>query len=216
MDVVQINAPVRSESIIVTEWDQLYSREAGVMNAGQAAVQHAVVGQTNIGAAVAAVKAGGNTGNGTLTLDPTTPVLANAQQGVYRVVFTAPAAYNVFDPHGEEVGQGANAAAFSDQLKFLTAAGGTAWVAGDEFDITVAPGAGGYSPISATATDGTQNAVGVALYPSDSDLNVTVLRRGPVVVRQDMLVWPTGFTANQIAAGIAQLTAAGIVSRVTG
>ncbi len=216
MDVVQLNAPVYAQAIVVTEWDQLYSREAGVMNAGQAAVQFAVLGQSQLGSAAAAVKTGGNAGNGVLTPDAAAPVQANAQVGVYRVVFTGANAFNVFDPKGDELGQGAPGQAFNDQIKFAIAAGATPFVAGDEFDITVGAGAGGYSPITAGALDGTQNAAGVALYASDSDGNVTVIARGPIVLRRDMLAWPAGFTANQIAAAIAQLTALGIVSRVTG
>jgi hypothetical protein len=122
MDVVEIIAPVYPDAIVVLELDQIYTRDSGVMNAGQAATQFAVLG------------------------------------------------FN----------------------------------------------ASGVSPLTPGATDGTQNAAAVAVAPSDSSGNVVYWARGPVVLRQDMLVWPVGITAPQQADALAQLTALGLVSRVTG
>ncbi len=49
-----------------------------------------VLGRINTSGATSAVKASGaNTGNGTFVIDPTTPVLANADAGVYSLRFTS-------------------------------------------------------------------------------------------------------------------------------
>lgn len=92
-------------------------------------------------AAVSAAKAGGNTGNGTNTLDVTTPVLANAQVGVYTIRCVTAAAnsgtFEVKDPKGQSLGQYVVGATFADQIKFVIADGATDFIVGDGFDVTV-------------------------------------------------------------------------------
>ncbi len=225
MDVVQINAPVNPTAAIVTEWDPLYSREAAAMAPGASSLQLQVLGAVPIGAVSSAVKAAGaNTGNGTLVMDASNPSLANYQPGLYQVRCIAAAAnaatFRVTDPKGDVLGDinynGAGAsAAFADQIKFAVTDGSTDFVVGDGYDITVLPGVA-YKPLNLAATDGSQNAAGVGLYASDSDGNVTVLARGPIVLRADMLQWPVGATAAQIATGVAQLAALGVIVRATG
>lgn len=91
--------------------------------------------------AASAAKAGGNTGNGTLTLDAVTPVLAGAKEGVYTVRLTAAAAnggtWTVEDPDGNVIGEVNVGQTFSDDVKFTTADGGVDFIVGDGFDITV-------------------------------------------------------------------------------
>lgn len=53
--------------------------------AGQNLKIGAILGKVTRGAASVAAKTGGNTGNGTLTMDATTPLLANAKSGIYSV-----------------------------------------------------------------------------------------------------------------------------------
>lgn len=225
MDVVQVNAPVYAQAAIVTEWDPLYSREAGVMAAAASALQFQVLGAVQGGAVSSAVKASGaNTGNGTCVVDATTPGLANVQIGVYQIRCTVAAAnaatFRVTDPKGDVLGDvsfsGSGASAtFADQIKFAITDGATDFVVGDGFDITVLPGVV-YKPLNFSGADGSQNAAAVALYASDSDGNVTVVARGPIVLRADMLQWPNGATVNQIATATAQLAALGIIARTTG
>lgn len=140
-----------------------------------------VLAEKTLGAASVAAKAGGNTGNGTLTMDVTTPLLVGAMPGVYSVRCTVAAAnggtFEVQDPDGFVLGTVAVGATFSDDLKFVIADGGTDFIVGDGFDITVAAGNGQYVPYSdATAATlpasailygpapisaGTQRAVGI-------------------------------------------------------
>lgn len=105
-----------------------------------------VGGETFAGTALAAAVAG-NTGNGALTMDVTTPLVTGAQNGVYRVTIIEPAAnggtYEVEDPHGVLIGTAAIGGTFNNQVKFVLADGGTDFVAGDQFTITVTVTAGG-------------------------------------------------------------------------
>lgn len=82
-----------------------------------------------------AAKSGGNTGNGTLgTLSAT----AAALNGVYQVRFTAATIFNVIAPDGRLLAPGATGAAYAGgEVVFTITAGGTPFVAGDGFDITV-------------------------------------------------------------------------------
>ena len=106
------------------------------------------------GAATAAAVAG-NTGNGTVTPDAQTPVLAKGKAGAYVVKFTAANAFDVYTPDGTKLSSGQIGAAYADQIKFASAAGATAFVAGDSFTVTV-NAADVYVPCVATATDGSQ------------------------------------------------------------
>ncbi|WCM21367.1 hypothetical protein NDK50_07940 [Paraburkholderia bryophila] len=79
--------------------------------------------------------AGSNTGNGTIgTLSATSA----ATPGAFKVTFTAATAFNVTDPNGIALKAGATGAAYTAEgLTFTITAGGTAFVAGDSFTVTV-------------------------------------------------------------------------------
>lgn len=86
--------------------------------------------------ASAASVAGANTGNGTLgTLSVTA---GTAMAGAYTIKFTAATAFQVLDPNGKQLATGATGVAYNDAgLLFTITAGGTAFVAGDSFTVTV-------------------------------------------------------------------------------
>ncbi len=134
-----------------------------------------VLGEILTGGATVAAKAGGNTGNGVLTLDAVTPVLAGAKVGVYTVRFVAAAAnsgtYRVEDPDGNVIGEAAVGATFSDDVKFAIADGSADFVVGDGFDITVAAGSGKFKVSTAAATDGSQ--IPSAILVEDSPAAIT-------------------------------------------
>src|SRR6185369_7228125 len=73
---------------------------------GEVRTRGAVLGAILLGAAVSAVKAGGNTGTGTLVMDAT-PVQANAMTGVYTVRCVVAEAdkgtFEVKDPTGKVI-----------------------------------------------------------------------------------------------------------------
>jgi len=143
-----------------------------VLGAGSLA-RGTVLGKITIGAATSAAKTGGNTGNGTLTMDATTPILAGAKPGVYKVrvvraAIAAPgttpavaaqkAIVEFKDPDGEllEVLDLATTPGntVTNQLKFAVLEGATPFAADDGFDITVAAGSGSYKTVNSANLDG--------------------------------------------------------------
>ena len=121
-----------------------------------------VMGQKTANTATAAAKAG-NTGNGTLSA--VTVGNLSILPGIYTVIWTAATTFNVFNSLGQQIGQGVNGTATTvgtnGGLTFTATAGGTAWVAGDEFLITVAAGTGQWVPSVVTATDGSEIPVAI-------------------------------------------------------
>lgn len=209
-------APRVLTDVITHEVDPHWGREVLTLKAGSAAVIGTVLARILLAAATSAAKAGGNTGNGTLVLDATTPILAGARAGVYSVRFTSATAYTVEDPDGNVIGSGANTVAFTDDLKFVTTAGGTAFVAGDGFDITVAAAAvEKVVPLNPAAVDGSQTAFVVSIGEravDASDRPLLCLVRGACVDTNN-LVWPEGITDAQKAAALNTLRERGIIAR---
>lgn len=125
---------------------------------GQNCVRGTVLGKITM-AGVTETHAG-NTGNGAMTIDVTTPVLANALPGVYTAVCITAAAnggtFLVKDPTGASLGQVLVGATFANRIKFVIADGATDFVVGDTFLITVAAGSGKYVKSLAASVDGSQ------------------------------------------------------------
>lgn len=138
-------------------------------------------------AAAGAGEAGANTGNGTLTLDTTTPVLAGAKAGVYKVriiraavdgVATTPAVpaqkalAQVIDPDGDviaaiEVATSAGTAV-ENQVKFVIVEGSTPYAATDGWNITVTAAAKKLKLTNKANTDGSEVARYVLLKSTDA------------------------------------------------
>lgn len=93
--------------------------------------------------AVAFTKAGGNTGNGTITMDAVAPKSADAIAGVYQVRCTTAAVnggtFTVTDPTGATLGTVAVGATFNNKIKFTIADGSTDFILTDGFDVIVTP-----------------------------------------------------------------------------
>lgn len=158
--------------------------------------------------------AGTNTGNGTIGTLSVAGYAAKA--GFYSVEFDDATHFIMSDPTGLEVGHGTTGVAFSaGGLSFTITAGGTAFVPGDSFVVTVAPGSGKYKPFDPANVDGSQ--VPSAILFATKDVT-TVDKPCAVVVRQcevnsSELVWPTGMSAAAITAALAQLKSIGIQPR---
>ena len=199
-----------------------FSRDEVTVISGQNLAMGTVVGKIMTATATSAAKSGGNTGNGTCTMDGTTPVKAGAKVGVYQVRFTVAATNNgtfiVLDPDGFQLGtvvMSGGAGAFDNDVKFAIADGSTDFVVGDGFDITVTAGSGKYTILAPAANDGSQIAAGVMELACDASSADT---KGVAVVRSAIckssgLVWPGGITNGQKTTAINQLAAAGIVVR---
>jgi hypothetical protein len=193
-----------------------------IPNQTTALVVGTVLGISSIGLApTSAAKAGGNTGTGTLVLDVTAPIQPNAKPGNYVVTVVSTGVFEVVDPKGVAVGDegvytSAGSVTFNDQIKFVLTDTSTHFVAGDGFVITVAAGASTMTPLNVAAEDGSQNAAAVLLTPvaaAAGNVAAAVVDRGPALLKLNGLVWPAGFTSTQIAAGIAQLQALGMVTK---
>jgi hypothetical protein len=164
----------------------------------------------------------GNTGNGAMTLDVTTPVLANAQVGVYTVKCTVATTnsgtFRVFDPAGRVLGDVVVAATFSDQIKFVIADGATDFIVGDTFLVTVAAGSGKWTQVTPAAVDGSAVCAGVLVTPFTptltADFTAVIIARGPAILKTGGISYTAGMTTNQKNAALAQLTALGITQRV--
>lgn len=137
--------------------DQIVS-EAITLLSGENRTRGALLGKITLGA-VSETHAG-NTGNGVLTPDANTPLLANAQVGVYQAVCIAAAGnggtFRVSDPKGNVLGDIAVGSTFANQIKFVIADGSTDFIVGDTFLITVAAGSLKYKLSLAAAVDGSQ------------------------------------------------------------
>lgn len=129
-----------SDSLGVTFTDATQWRVTSIQDAVEAVCGY-LDGGVKSATVSSAVKSGGNTGTGTLTLDANTPVLAGRQAGVYQVRCTATAVnggtFSVTSPSSEALGTVAVGSTFSSQIKFTIADGGSDFVVGDGFDITV-------------------------------------------------------------------------------
>lgn len=205
------------------KWEQTgdYSRGVGVLTGSAALALGAVLGRLlTAGATVAA--AGGNTGNGVLTVDATDPVLTGAQPGDYSVICIAAAVnsgtFRVTAPDGSVLGDVVVGATFSNLIKFVIADGATDFVVGDTFTITAAEGSGNWVQLDQDATTGAEVAQGVLLRaadPSGGAVDAVILERDAIIM-PDYLVWPAEITDGEKALALANLKAVGILTDRTG
>lgn len=198
---------------IVSEANGHRSRDKGTLTGAVMVYAGTVLGLQLSSETATAAALGTNTGNGTfgaITVANGTPA------GAYAVEFDDATHFVVSNPSGQEIGHGTTGAAFNaGGLGFTITAGGTAFVPGDSFIVTVVVGTSKYAPLNLSATDGSQNAAGILFNQTDV---TTVDKQATVVVRAcevnaSELVWPATATAAQIAAATAQLAALGIISR---
>lgn len=214
--------PATLGDVLKYEADALYCREEVTVLAGAGAdrvlTNGMVLGKITKGASASAADAG-NTGNGTITANPA--VGQAAKPGVYKVTCIEPATnggkFAVEDPDGVIIGVATVGVEFNTHLTFTIADGATDFVAGDSFTITVAAGSGKVVQINFAATDGSDKAYGL-LYadvtaPNGVDAKGVAIVRGPAILSEAGLVWPGGATTNQKNAAIADLKAAGILTR---
>jgi hypothetical protein len=207
----------------VSDWlkweeDQRASRDDGLILAGQILKSGHIVGKTLVGAAGAAVAFAANTGNGTvgaITVGGTTKL------GKYKVIFISATQFEIEDPDGKPTGHGgATGVAFSGGgLGFTITAGGTAFVPGDGFDITVTGGVTKWKEHDPAATDGSERAAGILLFALDTsatgtnaDTVATLITRQALIGDAD-ITWKAGMTAQQKTDALALLLTAGIIAR---
>ncbi len=204
---------IHPSEFLVSEDNGYRSREVGLITGSTDLPPAMVLGATDVAATATATANAGNTGNGTMSAVTTTGVV---QTGTYQLIMISATAFTVEGPNGVIIGEGKTGTAFAaGGIGFTLTAGGTAFVAGDGFTIAVAAGTIKYAALNVSATDGTQTAVAVlygAAKVSGGDVKQTIIARG-AEVNGLMLGWPSGITAPQKAAAIAQLAAKAIIVR---
>lgn len=205
------------------KWEQenQYSRDIVTVLAGSGADRvlagGMVLGRVTKGTAAGAAVAG-NTGNGTITANPT--VGQTAKPGVYQVICIEPAAnggkFSVEDPDGILIGIATVGVQFATHLTFTIADGAVDFAAGDAFTITVAAGSGKVKQIDFAATDGSDAPCGIltedTTAPDGADRSAVAVVRN-AIVSDNGITWPAGATTDQKNAAIAQLKALGILVR---
>ncbi|MGE3333628.1 MAG: head decoration protein [Rhodospirillaceae bacterium] len=200
---------------LLSEANGELSRESGTLLSGQNLVAGAIVGKITVAGASASAVSG--TGNGAFALDGTTPVLAGAIAGDYKVECIAAATnggeFAVKDPNNTVIGfYKVGAAAFATQIKFTIADGGTDFVTGDVFTVTVAAGSGKFKAVNSSAVDGSAVAYGIlfeAVNASAADKPCVIIRR-QAEVDGDLLTLGTSGYSSTVAT---QLESLGIKQR---
>lgn len=136
--------------------------------------------------------------------------------GVHMMEFDSATTFIMTDPGGSEYGHGVLASAFSaGGLSFTPSAGATPMVAGDTLQITVGAGSGQWKPWDPANVDGSQIAAGILFgskVATSAALPAVAITRS-AEVNQSELIWASGSNAGQIAIGVAQLKALGIIAR---
>lgn len=184
------------------------SGEMVTFAAGQTLTRGAVCGKRTKDTIVAAAKAGGNTGDGTIT---GLAVGAQAMVGVYRVVCIAVAAnggtFKVLTPEGVKLDKEATvgAAYDSDHLDFTINDGATDFIVGDEFAVTVS-GSKSYQLAASAAVDGSARARRVLAVDVDTTggaKEALVYMTG--VFNVNKLIFGTGHTADTVREDLADV-----------
>lgn len=199
------------------------SRGKGVVVAGSGVFPPGMVlGVIGIGSAVGAIKAGGNTGNGVMTLDAD-PVREGVTAGVYTITAVDPATnggrFSVEDPRGNVIGFANVGVAFADQVAFTIADGATDFILGDGFTVTVNPGSLKLAPSPDEMTEGIEGAevaTCIALYGGDAstnDVEIAIVARDQEVNALVLSYDASVDTPDKQAAKLAQLAAVGIIAR---
>lgn len=147
---------------------------------GQSLARGEVYSVTGINTAGTATADAGNTGNGTVSA---VTVDDNAIAGTYRLIATAADTFIVVDPNGVQLyGAITVGSAYDGVLNLTITAGGTPFVAGDEFTVAVTEGAG-----KATAYTSALGAAGVMYDTVDAsagDVNGLAYRRADLKVSE--------------------------------
>lgn len=214
----------RPLAFILSEANGLLSRDVLTIASGSGVLEAGtILGKISSGAATAAAKAGGNTGNGTLTLDATSPILSGAKVGVYTIrcitAATNGGTFRVEDPDGNVLGDVAVGATFADDIKFVIADGATDFIVGDGFDVTIAAGSGKYVPSPNALTAGKIGAeiaaaiLGYGVDATSADVDAVCVTNDAEVKKPMLLVDASVDDTAKRNAKIAQLRGVNIKAR---
>lgn len=156
-----------------------------------------------------------NAGNGTIGSITAGKVV---QIGEYTLVATAATTFDVVDPDGVNLGTATAGTPFtSAEINLTVTAGGTAFVAGDTFTVTV-PGAGYASYTGAANLPAVAVLYNLAWVPAGGSKAVTVVSRNAEVNKAELQWDPSIVNSGTVAAAVeaaalASLAAHSIVAR---
>lgn len=209
-------------SVLAVEDINGLSRETGTLLAGSGSDRAmdlgTVIGCRLLGDITIGAKQGGNTGTGALG---TASRGAHAKVGTYVVTCIETAAnggrFQVVDPDGYRLSDALVGVAYAGpQVNFTIADGGTDYVVGDGFAVTIAKGDGKWVQLDPEATDGSQLAHGVltipATAPDGADVPAQAVTRLATIIEAG-LVWPAGISDQAKAAALARLEGKSVFTR---
>lgn len=210
-------------AFILSEASGKRSRGTGVIALSQEFEAGQVLGRIANASGVTVTQAAdpGNTaGSGALTL--ASPAYSSrVKEGVYTVTMETVVAnggkFRVEDPAGVHIGDATVGTAFNKEVKF-TIADANDFVIGDKFTIKVEFGPGGklYKAWNEDATDGSEVAAAIAIYPVKTDGSSTeataIFERDGEVNGKELDFSGTA-TEAEIDAAIDQLAQVGIIVR---
>jgi len=204
------------QDVLKYEEDNNYSREVVTMLSGQDLSLAAVLGKVKLEACpTTGTAGGGNTGGGTCT---GVTAGAKAKQGTYTlkcIIAQANAGvFSVEDPDGFALPDAVVGVAYTnDQINFTINDNSPDFTVSDVFTIAIPAGSLSVRAINFSGVDGSQDAYGILTDKCDASGGaksaVAVVRNAKIVAAN--LSWPTGASADQKAAALAQLAAKGII-----
>lgn len=171
-----------------------------------------VLGRLTAATATASDPSPTNTGNptfGSITAASTTMI------GNYRITFLTATTFSVARPDGVLLANGATGVAYNQGgLAFTLTAGGTAAVAGDNFNIAVVQRVGDFVRHTTGGSDGSQTVAGILFeeVPASASLMRTIIRRD-AEVNAAHLTYASGSSGAQITTANDALLAFGIAVR---
>lgn len=196
------------------------SRDNIIVGASQTIVAGAVLGRKAVVADVVATPtaAAGNTGGATIAMDATA-VTSSVKDGRYVGIAASATTVRWQDPAGKDLGLGTHGSLFAKGgIRVTVTAAGTTTAVGDEFYVDVAADAADfqYFEHNAAATDGTEVAAAIALYPATTGVGETAAISAitrDAEVNGKILTWKSGATDAQKADGTQALAALGVIVR---
>lgn len=229
LKTLTVTGPILESDVLKFVVDDDFCKEQETLAAGSGtdnvAKMGTVLGRVKASTIVVGAPAFTGTGNGVLTR--ATPAYgADAQVGTYTVRLIEAGAdsgqFEVRRPDGTLDGFAVVGTAYDGQVKFTIADGSTDFSAAAQFTLAVTVTAVSYKywPLDLTATNGKQTAAAVSLSTrtatdGGSDQKIVLLKRGPAIVDERMLLWPSGATDEQKITGLAQIEALGIIAHAS-
>lgn len=209
--------PNNLKDFLVWEEERGKSRKEVTFLSGEDISIGEVVGEVAISCPTTGTADGDNTGDGTCTAVTSG---AHTKIGTYTLTCIAEATgagtFAVKDPDGLALPDATVETAYANSnINFLLNDGTEDFDIGDIFTVAVVAGSGKYVAVEASAVDGSQNAVGIAIDnydASSADLAGVIITRDAIITTSN-LAWPDAATDDQKSAWLADLAANGIIVR---